>query len=207
MQVLLGRLRAHIQNHIGVYFFVIVLFVVGIVCGAVAVKALGFGQRQELMSFLQQFSPGEIWMPENSAAFLQTLLANLRSVGLIWLMALVLFGLPLIVCAVFFRGFVIGFSVGFLANELGWRGVLFSVCSIIPHNLFSVPALLGIASLSILHVLQTLQFRRAGVRKSYWENAASLTVRTLLLALLTIFSSLVETFVTPLLVRLLGLIY
>ncbi len=110
------RLRQHLEEHFASYFFVLILFAVGVIFGAIAVKALTFSQKQELLSFLQQFFSSGIAVPSGPAVFVQTLTANFQLAALLWLLGVIVFGLPLVIIIVFFQGFVLGFSVGFLVH-------------------------------------------------------------------------------------------
>lgn len=202
MRKLGSRVQTHIAERIGSYFFVIVLFVVGVASGAVAVKALSFSQKQELLTFLQQFFSTSVGSVVNSGALLDTLLVNLQLVWLVWLMGLLIFGLPVIVVLVFFRGFVLGFSVAFLISEMAWKGLLFAFCSVIPHNLISVPVALALAAVTIHHTISTIRPAPTSRREGYWPKVVALTAVTAACSGLIAVASLVETFVTPAFVHL-----
>lgn len=202
MQKLGQRVKEHIAERIGSYFFVLVLFTVGVGFGAVAVRALSFSQKQDLLSFLQQaFSMG-VGLSVSGNSFIGTLLANLQLLWLVWLMGLVVFGLPIIVLLVFFRGFILGFSVAFLLSEMAWKGALFAFCSVIPHNLISVPAALAGAAMCIHHVISTFRSTQGKRRQTYWQRVLALSSATVICSALVFLASLIETFVTPALVQL-----
>jgi stage II sporulation protein M len=191
------QMKSHIEERFASYFFVIVLFVVGVSSGAVAVKALSFGQKQDLLSFLQQFFSSGVGLNAGASAFLDTLLINLQLLWLVWLMGILVFGLPMIVVLVFFRGFVLGFSVAFLIAEMAWKGVLFAFCSVIPHNLISVPVALALAGMAVHHAVSTIRPAPNVRRSSYWQKIVSMTAATVAFSGLIAVASLVETYVTP----------
>lgn len=191
------QVRSHISERLGSYFFVLVLFAVGVTSGAVAVKALSFSQKQELLNFLQRFFSTGVSVPARTGAFISTLLINLQLLWLVWLMGLLVFGLPVIVVLVFFRGFVLGFSVAFLMSEMAWKGVLFAFCSVIPHNLISLPVALAVAAMSVHHAISTIRPVRNARRQSYWQKVIALTGATVVFSSLMLVASLVETYITP----------
>ena len=45
---------------------------------------------------------------------------------------LAVIGLPLVVVMVAFRGALLGFTVGYLVQRLGWKGIVFSLVTIFP---------------------------------------------------------------------------
>lgn len=196
------RLRQHLEEHLVSYFFVLVLFAVGVTFGAIAVKALTFSQKQELLTFLRQFFAGGVAVPSSPAVFVQTLSANLQLAGLVWLLGVLVFGLPLVIIIVFFQGFVLGFSVGFLVHQMGAKGFLLAACSILPHNLLLVPAVLVMSALSIYFTFQTLRPALRPRRTTYRQRFAQYSWNFLLVGLVVVAASLIEAWLSPLLVRL-----
>lgn len=191
------QVRSHISERLGSYVFVLVLFAVGVTSGAVAVKALSFSQKQELLNFLQQFFSTGVSVAAGTGAFISTLLINLQLLWLVWLMGMLVFGLPVIAVLVFFRGFVLGFSVAFLMSEMAWKGVLFAFCSVIPHNLISLPVALAVAAMSVHHAISTIRPVQNARRQSYWQKVIALTGATVVFSSLMLVASLVETYITP----------
>ncbi|HHW98566.1 MAG TPA: stage II sporulation protein M [Firmicutes bacterium] len=198
------KLRQHLEEHFISYFFVLVLFAVGVVFGAVAVKALTFSQKQELLAFLQQFFSSGIVVPSGSAVFIQTLTANMQLAALIWLMGIIVFGLPLVIILVFFQGFVLGFSVGFLVHQMGAKGFLLASCSVLPHNLLLVPAFLVISAMSIYFTFQTLRPATRPRRITFRQRFTQYSGNCLLMGMVIFLASVIETWFSPLLVKLIA---
>jgi stage II sporulation protein M len=151
---------------------------------------------------LQHFFSTDVGTNIGTGAFVNTLLANLQLLWLVWLMGILIFGLPIIIILVFFRGFVLGFSVAFLISEMAWKGVLFAFCSVIPHNLISTPVSLAIAAICIHHAISTIRPAQNSRRQTYWQKTVALTSITVVFSGLMIVASLVETYITPAFVHL-----
>ena len=154
---MLGLLRhsiwGHLKTHIVAYFFLILIFMIGVVAGAFAVKTLPDEQKAELISYLRLFFQGLTTSSDTvrSPDLLQSALYNnAKAIGIIWLLGFTVIGVPIILFIIFTRGFVIGFTVGFLVNEYLMGGLAFALVSILPHNFFAVPSLLltGVAAIS-----------------------------------------------------------
>ena len=154
---MLGFLRhsilGHLKTHIVAYFFLILIFMIGVVAGAFAVKTLPDEQKTELISYLRLFFQGLTTSSDmvRSPELLQSALYNnAKTIGIIWLLGFTVIGIPVILFIIFTRGFVIGFTVGFLVNEYLVRGLAFALVSTLPHNFFAVPSLLltGVAAIS-----------------------------------------------------------
>lgn len=199
-----SRLKQHLEEHLLSYFFVLVLFAVGVVFGAVAIKALSFSQKQELLSFLQQFFSTGIVVPSGPAILIQTLVSNFQLTGLIWLMGVLVFGLPLVIIILFFQGFVLGFSVGFLVYEMGAKGFLLAACSMLPHNLLLVPAILAMSAMSIHFTFQTLRPTSRQRRVTFRQRFSQYSGNFLWASLVVLAASVIETWFSPLLVKLIS---
>jgi stage II sporulation protein M len=141
----------HITEHSSLYVFIIVLFLMGVIFGAVLVNSLSFTQKEDLFYYLSQFfgqvSQGKI--NSDYAMFKQSLTHNVNYIGFIWILGISIIGLPVILILLFLKGMVVGFTVGFLVNQMGWNGFLLSFVSILPQNIFIVPIFIVIAALSV----------------------------------------------------------
>lgn len=141
----------HITEHSSLYVFIIVLFLMGVIFGAVLVNSLSFTQKEDLFYYLSQFfgqvSQGKITSDHDM--FLQSLSHNVKYIGFIWILGISVIGLPVILILLFLKGMVVGFTVGFLVNQMGWNGFVLSFVSILPQNIFIVPIFIIIAALSV----------------------------------------------------------
>ncbi len=89
------------------------------------------------------------------------------------------------------RGFVIGFSVGFLVLEMQVPGLLFAAASILPHNMVAAPALVSIGALGIAFPLRMAFGQKArGTRERH--PVAHYTLSVFLIALLLMVSGLMR---------------
>ncbi|GAA0327531.1 stage II sporulation protein M [Oceanobacillus sp. FSL W7-1293] len=135
-------LIGHIKRHTTIYVFTAILFLTGIVFGAILVNSMDFVQKQNLFFYLERFftqqtNEGEVIGRQD--IFIQSLLYHIKYLSFIILLALSMIGLPIIWIMIFMKGLVVGFSVGFMVNQLGGQGLLLSTISIAPQNLLIIP--------------------------------------------------------------------
>ena len=52
------------------------------------------------------------------------------------------------------KGMVVGFTVGFLVNQMGWNGFLLSFVSVLPQNFIIIPVFIVTATLSVVHLIE-----------------------------------------------------
>lgn len=189
-----------LKDQTPLYVFVSVLFLMGVVFGALMVNALTLEQQQDISRFLGDFflSINEGGSEFQPLTFWQVAGVHLRWLGLIWLLGLSVIGLPGILILDFLKGVLIGFTVGYLVGQYTWKGLLFALVSVAPHNLIVIPALL-IASVAAVSF--SLNIIRSRVLLSHPGQATrpflSYTGLTLAMAAVLLAISFFETWVTP----------
>lgn len=152
-------LFVHLKKYRLVYFFMLVLFLIGIIFGAIIVNSMNFIQRQDLYFYLDQFMNQllEGSIVEKQELFKTTFSYHLQYLLLFFILGLSIIGLPIIWILMFIKGVVVGFSVGFFVNQLGWKGFVFAAASIAPQNLFVIPIYLLASSVAMIFSLALLQ--------------------------------------------------
>lgn len=199
---MLQPFRHALKDHTPLYVFVAVLFLMGVVFGALMVNALTLEQQQDLSKYLSNFfmSVNESTGSMNEVTFWYITSLHLKWLGLIWVLGLSVIGLPGILILDFFKGVLIGFTVGCLVGQFSWKGMLFALVSVAPPNLVIIPVIL-IASVSALtfslHIIRNrVMLNRKG---NLSQSFLSYTAVTLVLGVLVVAVSSFETWVTPVL--------
>lgn len=194
----------HLEEHSSVYLFVVVLFSMGVIFGAIVVNSLSFTQKEDLFYYLSQFftkfSSGEVM--DDGDLFVQSLFHNSKFIGLIWILGISLIGLPIILIILFIKGMVVGFTVGFLVNQMGWSGFLLSFVAILPQNLLIVPIFIITAALSIIISLKMIrkQFMKTNNQPIMPIFVRYITSLIVALSFLVI-AAAIEAYVSPLLMK------
>lgn len=141
----------HVQEYSSIYSFIIVLFLMGVIFGAVIVNSLSIDQKEDLFYYLNQFfgqvSEGKV--AESGDLFRLSFFHNVKFLGLIWVLGISIIGLPLILILLFIKGVVVGFSVGFLVNQMKWGGFLLSFVTVLPQNLFIIPMFIFVSVIAV----------------------------------------------------------
>ncbi|MDT8901088.1 stage II sporulation protein M [Anaeroselena agilis] len=198
------NMNEYFRANIVAYFFMILIFVIGVAVGALAVKALPEDQKLELIGYLKVFFQGLVQSPgvvDTPALFSTVALSSVKTIGLIWLLGFTVVGIPFVLFIIFTRGFVIGFTVGFLINEYIMKGLAFALASVLPHNFFAVPALLaaGVAATSFSMMLVRRK-QRAKVNILY--ESVGYTVFCLLMLALMLAAAVIEVYISPVFMKL-----
>lgn len=200
-----GGVRGYLRDFLPYYFFVGLLFVLGIIFGAIAVNALSPQQKVELLDYVQVFLRGltqKLGDIDSGVVLKQSVANNLKTAGLVWFLGVTVIGVPLTVVVLFVRGFVIGFSVGFLFSEMGAKGVALSFLAILPQNIIAVPVILAVGVSSLAFSVLMVRQRVGRFRVNLAEELLAYTFTCLVLSALLVGASLIEAYVTPVLMGL-----
>lgn len=177
-------------------------FLLGTLLGALAVNVLPLAETATLASSVRQLvsvSAGPGLPP--GPVFLAAAGSNLKVLGLIYVLSLSVAGLPLVLLAVLFRGFVLGFALALLLTMLPAGGVGLALVAVVLPNLLLVPAWLAAGSGGVAfswHLLSRPAWRGRG---RLWEAFGAYTAVALVAGMAVLVGSGTEAVVTPWLMR------
>ena len=205
---MLGYFRQNINEYLKAnvvaYFFSVLIFLIGVVIGALAVKTLPEDQKIELIGYLKIFFQGLAQGPgasDTPELFTTVLLNNVKTIALMWLLGFTVVGIPFVLFIIFTRGFVIGFTVGFLVNEYVLRGLIFALASVLPHNFVAVPALL-ITGVSATSFSLLLVRRRLRAKVNLFYESIGYSLLCLVMLAVMVVASLIEVYISPVFMKL-----
>lgn len=198
------RINQHIQDNMSIYTFTIVLFLMGIIFGAIVVNSLPGDAKQNLFNYLQRFF-GEMSGKNGvvpTAMFSESYTHYIQYIGFIWILGLSIIGLPIIFILLFLKGIVIGFTVGFLVNQMGIHGFWLALASVFPQNLVIIPLFIIVSTVSIAFSLKMIRQLLMRTRKQPFLPQFSHYMLLLIgVASTLVVVSLFEAYISPVLMR------
>jgi len=188
----------HVKEHATVYVFMIILFLTGIIFGAILVNSMNFVQKQDLFFYLERFflQIQEGNPIEKNKVFKSSILYHTKYLFLLMILGISVIGLPIVWILIFLKGLVVGFSVGFLVNQVGLKGFLLASLSIAPQNLLTIPIYIIAGSFAMIFSLTLLNklFTRRVSRPIIQPLIQYITVFSLMLGL-SIIAATLEAYV------------
>ena len=164
-------LLKHFQDNFLIYFILSTIFAIGIIIGAITIKVLRADQIDNILVFLNSFFKAmEGNEFEGISILKQSIIDNFKTIGLVLGTGLIIIGIGIIPIVIIFRGFAIGFTVGFIVNEFGFKGFLFSILGILPQNLLIIPGIISISSIGMGLSINNLERRNLGFRNSRYNT-------------------------------------
>ncbi|RAP76458.1 stage II sporulation protein M [Paenibacillus montanisoli] len=198
-----SALQPFMKDQLTLYVFVSVLFVVGVVFGALLVNALTLDQQQNLAGDLQQFIKNiqDGIVQSGADTFWDRAWFHAKWLLLIWVLGLTVVGMPLVLALDFLKGVLVGFAIGTLVRQFAWKGLVFSLASVAPANLIAVPAFLIISVSAISFGLYVVKNRLLGRFGTLSQPLLTFTSSAVGMLLLILGAAAVECYVTPLLLQ------
>lgn len=181
-------------------FFIITL---GIISGSIFLIIINQNDKtsviEQITNFMNNINNNNI---NNVQALKNSLFNNFTYVMLIWILGMSIIGIIFNIFFIYIKGFVIGFSISSLIYVYGVKGILASFIYIFPHQILNIfiIIILGIYSIMFTNNLYKviLGNRNTGIRNFIKKYLYILLISIII----TIISSLIETFFTPALFKL-----
>lgn len=197
-------LKDHVSANRNSYLFLLMAFMLGVCAGAFTVNGLSTMQMDELSNYFHGFI--QLFNNENmksSDLFSIALLENLKLIGLLWILGVSIIGLPFIFLIFGVKGFITGFSSGFIIRVLGMKGLLFSGFALLPKEIIIVPCLIAMGVNGINFSMRIAKNKSSeGIQKSSLKAAfVSYCMITVLFTAIILAGILFDAYVTPILLR------
>lgn len=196
-------LTEHIRHQCGLYLFILLIFTLGVAAGSLSLRWLAETETREItdyfMRFIRSLRLGEPFNP--LPALRRSLLQNGVFAAFLWFCGNFFLGFLPALGLIFYRGFTIGFTVGFLAEEKAVNGVLFAISSVLPQNLLYVPLTVVCGVLSVSLSLELFRRRLNRKKVPYGSYLLHYSAVMIIAAVLFAAGSLVETLITPVFMR------
>lgn len=197
-------LQAHFGRYTAQLYVVVAVLVAGILFGLLAVNTLSMSDKLSLVAYLKHFVDIESVQPTYSHVLRPALTQNLKLLGILYLLGISVAGMPLVLVAVFFRGFVLGFAADFLVISMHWQGVALGVVTVGLESVFLLPALAIAASVALGFSWELVSPQTRQEAPNLGKSFAFFTGLMVAMGAVTVAGTFVEAFISPFLMHLLG---
>ncbi|MCX7696039.1 MAG: stage II sporulation protein M [Caloramator sp.] len=193
----------HLKENFLLYFFVTLFFAIGLSVGAFMSKALDTNSKQSVLVYINNFF--QIVGNENIDAvsiFIRSIKNNGQTLLLIFILCITYIGVPLIFIFDSFKGFILGFTISFCLQTMGFKGLLFLFTAVIPQNIIYIPCLIIASAIAIEHGFWV--FKKSVQKNSFLKQRNGLldiALVFLFLFLIMLIGSLYESFLVPFILK------
>lgn len=202
MRMFFSGLMESLKENKITFLWVLLFFLVGIVLGSYTVYYMSDFNRVEITTYFNNFLE---FLGGNSVAYTSILVDSIKSilpmVVIIVLLGYTAIGTPIILMMDLAKGYVIGFTFSLIVSMLGSKGVMLVLSGLMFQNLIFIPIIMLISVLAIRHSVTKLKMGVSRDRVKLDVSRAYLNFQGLL-SLIIISGILIETYISPNLIRL-----
>lgn len=180
------------------YLFLLIIMLVGFIVGILFLFFISKDDKTILVNEINSFFNN---VKENnlitSKTLINSLSSNILSISLVWLLGISIIGIPFIIFFLFFKTFVLGFSISSIIYNYGFKGILLAFSYIFPHQLIYLVIwlLLSFYALSFCIKLGKVLFLKKNINLR--DNFLRYIKIGLICLIGSLLCSLIEVFVTP----------
>lgn len=197
MKTLKDKISKHIKDNSILYIIISMSFMVGIASGSFTINTLNDVQKENMMKYIDNFYViiGQMKLIPIEV-FKQSVLNNFETIFVLWLLGATIIGIPFIFFVIGVRGFLLGFSIGFLINQLKYKGIIFALIAILPQNILVLISLFFISATSINFSVYILKNRRFSVNDLFSQFVTYTLIIYSAFALMIV-GGVFEAYITP----------
>lgn len=199
MKEMYNNYKQELSNKNNLVILVAIIMIMGLIFGSIYITILSNDQKISIMKQVNSYylSMKTIDFEGKIEIFKNNLYSNLIYTSIIWLLGISIIGIPIIFIMVFFKSFIISFSISSIFAKYKINGILKALIYIFPSNLL---LLIFVIFLSTYSILISSKLFSSAIKKE------SLNFRTfmgkylfilVLSFLVSILCSLYDAFVSP----------
>lgn len=151
MKEMYNNYKKEITKKNNLIILVLIVFLIGLIFGSIYITILTNDQKTKILSQVSNYfkNISKINFNEKIDVFKNSLYSNMLYTIFMWLLGISVIGLPIIFVMVFFKSFILGFSVSSIFAKYGFKGLFKVLIYILPSNLIITIFTIFLSSYSI----------------------------------------------------------
>lgn len=183
----------HIKENFSLYFFCVIIFITGIIIGVILVNSRDENQEKNTSQYISESIA--IIKDNNNISkleiFKQSLKRNMLTIIIIWILGLTFLGKYILYLVLLLLGTTFGYTFSSVLSTLPLvKGLLFAISSMFLQSIISIPAII------FLIVQGVKSFNIFNINHSTNKIAVRFTAYCVVVAILLIASSFIESFIS-----------
>ena len=189
-------LKKYIRNNYKEYILVCLLFLTGLFIGVMIINNSSNNKIIEIKTYINEFITRykQIENIDEIGLLMQSIKKNIIFATILWLAGTTVIGMPIVLIIILLRGTVLGFTISSITITLGvFKGIAFSIASILLQNYIYIPVILTIGVSSIKLYKSIIKDKR---KENIKLEVLRHTMIFLIMLILLVLSSVIENFIT-----------
>ena len=189
-------IKEHIMNNLREYIIILLIFIIGIFLGVFFINNIQDEQMAEISEYINTFINNlkNSYEVDNLDLLKTSMLQNIVLGVAIWFLGTTVIGIPVVFGIVLYRGFCLGYTISTCITVMGLsKGLLFVLITLVLQNLIFIPAIIAIAVSGFKLYKSIVKDRKVdNIKLEILRH----TIFSLIMMILLVISSLIETFVS-----------
>lgn len=204
MKKYMDKFKSNIHINKNLFVFLLVIVIIGIVSGALFAIIIDNNDKELVINYLNNFfnniEKGNLCF---NNSLVNSLLFTVMFGFLIWLLGISVIGFFIVIFMLFIKSFILGFSVGSIIYTFKFKGVLFSLIYIFPHQVINILIFMLLSGYALIISFKIIRcFSSKKVLD--FRNIFNRYIRILIFSIIIlIFTSLYEIYIMPKLLNIL----
>lgn len=204
MKEMYNKYKKEISKKNNFLILILIIFILGLIFGSIYITILDKSEKTLIINSVSNYfsSLKSIDFDNNIEIFKNSLISNLLYYISMWLLGLSAVGLPIIIIMIFFKSFILSFSISSIIAKYGFKGILGALLYIFPSPLITsiFTIILGTYSLIISIKLIRSAFTKQTINfKTFMGKYFFILLISILVSVLC---SLLDAFLSPYILRL-----
>lgn len=188
-------------------FFCLILVILGIICGSLFMVILNSSDKNLVIEYIESFVNTVKMNDFNYIDTLKnTLIINYLVIIIISIIGFTYFLVPINILILFYKAFIIGFSLSGFILTYKIKGILLSIVYIFPHLIINISLFILLTAFTLKISIKMIKYiiKKKDVNMRFYFNKYLYTL-LFILVIITI-TSFYESFVSPYLLKLIACI-
>lgn len=199
MKEMYNNYKKELSKKNSILLVIFIIFLIGLIFGSIYITILDDIEKTKILKEVNNFfiSIDKLEFADKLSIFKNTLISNLLYFVFMWLLGLSVIGIPVIIIMIFFKSFILGFSISGIFAKYGLKGILGAFFYIFPSSVITslLAIFLSVYSLILsIKLIQSAFFKRTINFKTFMGKYFFILVVSILLSVLC---SLFDAFVLP----------
>ena len=183
------------------FIFLAIISIIGIITGALFMTVLSSNDKDIISNSLNDYITNIHLVKMDFNTFLNNFILNILYASIIWLLGISIIGLPIVIIIIFFKSFILSFSVSSFIINYKFKGLIYSLIYIFPHMIINllIYIYLGVYSIKLSSSLLKAIINRQNLN---FKNSMITYLKLFLISFVIIITTtLYETFIMPIILK------
>lgn len=181
-----------------IFIFITILLIMGFIAGTLYITILSDSDKNlikdTITNYFTQIKQSKL---NYNDIFNNATISNIVYVLGIWLLGISIIGLPIIICLVFYKSFIMGFSITSIIYKYKFKGILLSFTYSFPYQILNIIITSFISLYAIKVSLSIVKMMISKKQINFKRLIKKYFVVLIICLFLSVISSLIEGYVTP----------